>query len=57
MLAAGVVTFLRMGRGRWYRSTAPGVAKALVILVCLGAVGILGGMAITGIGLAAGRWF
>ena len=57
MLVLGVVTFLRMGRGRWYRSTGPGVAKALVILVCLGAVGTLGGMAITGIGLAAGRWF
>jgi hypothetical protein len=57
MLAAGVVTFLRMGRGRWYRSSGPGVAKALVILVCLSSVGTLGGMAISGIGLAAGLWF
>lgn len=57
MWVAGVATFLRMGRGRWYRSTGPGVAKALAILVGLASVGALGGIAITAVGMAAGRWF
>lgn len=57
MWVAGVATFLRMGRGRWYRTTGSGVAKALMILVCLSLVATVGAMAITAVGLAAGRWF
>ncbi|WEK58407.1 MAG: hypothetical protein P0Y52_02390 [Candidatus Brevundimonas phytovorans] len=57
MWVAGVVTFLRMGRGRWYRTIGPGVAKALMILIGLCSVAAVGTMAITAVGLAAGRWF
>ena len=53
----GVVTFIRMGKGRWYRTTGPGIAKALMILICLWLAGIGGGMVITAVGLAAGLWF
>lgn len=57
MWVLGLVTFLRMGRGRWYRGMGPGVAKALVVMTCLYVVGLVGGMAIIAIGLAAGLWF
>lgn len=57
MWVLGLVTFLRMGRSRWYRGVGPGVAKALVVMVCLYAVSLVGGMAITAVGLAAGLWF
>lgn len=57
MWAMGIGTFLRMGRGRWYRTTAAGVAKSLTALISLYAISLVGGMAITAIGLAAGLWF
>ena len=57
MWMLGVVTFIRMGKGRWYRTTGPGIAKALMILICLWLAGIGGGMVITAVGLAAGLWF
>lgn len=57
MWVMGIATFLRMGEGRWYRTTGPGVGKALVALIALYAISLVGGMAITAIGLAAGLWF
>ena len=57
MWVMGVVTFMRMGKGRWYRTAPLGVAKALAALLCLYASSLVGGMAITAIGLAAGLWF
>ena len=57
MWVMGIATFLRMGKGRWYRTTGPGVGKALVALIALFAISLVGGMAITAIGLAAGLWF
>lgn len=57
MWVMGVVTFLRMGRGRWYRTVGAGVAKGLTALISLYAISLIGGMAITAIGLAAGLWF
>lgn len=56
MWVLGVMTLLRMGKGRWYKTTGGGIAKALVVIICLYAVGLVGGMAITAVGLAAGRW-
>lgn len=46
----GAVTFFRMGRGRWFKSTAMGVLKAfllfvavqIVLIVCAGIVQIVG---------------
>jgi len=57
MWVLGVITFLRMGRGRWYRTIGFGVAKSLAVMVCLYAASLVGGMAIAAVGLAAGRWF
>lgn len=57
MLGLGVVTFLRMGRGRWYRATGAGVAKALVVAAALYLVSLIGGQFIVAVGLTAGRWF
>lgn len=57
MLGLGVVTFLRMGRGRWYRASVVGVGKALILAAALYLVSLVGGLFITMVGLAAGRWF
>jgi hypothetical protein len=57
MWVMGVVTFVRMGKGRWYRTIGAGVGKGLVVLLSLCAIGFLGSTIITAIGLAAGLWF
>lgn len=52
-LALSLVSFLRMGRGRWYRSTAVGVLKGLGLTVAVLAAGLLGGNLVVGVGLLA----
>ncbi|PZU00383.1 hypothetical protein [Brevundimonas sp.] len=50
----GVATFLRMGRGRWYRGGAVGLGKALVLQIAISAVMMVGSLLIAGVGVLAG---
>lgn len=52
----GVIAFLRMGRGRWYKSYGPGVGKSLVVLLAMQIVGIISTGLVTAVGLFAGRF-
>jgi len=51
--ALSLVSFLRMGRGRWYRSTAVGVMKGFALTLAVLAAGLLGGNLVVGVGLLA----
>jgi hypothetical protein len=50
----GVVAFMRMGAGRWYRSPAGGLFKGIVLAVAMQLVGLIGMIPILMIGLLAG---
>ncbi|MGH6978267.1 MAG: hypothetical protein ACRED4_03080 [Brevundimonas sp.] len=52
----GVVAFLRMGRGRWYKSYGPGVGKSLIVLLAMQIVGIIATSLVAAVGLFAGRF-
>ena len=54
MAVLGLVAFLRMGRGRWYRSPLAGFAKALILATAIAVIGLLGSMLVAAIGLYAG---
>lgn len=47
----GIVAFLRMGRGRWYRGTLAGVGKSLLLTICVQLAGMIGGVLVVGVGL------
>ena len=51
-----MAAFLRMGRGRWWRSPVAGGAKGLGLWVMLQVVGLIGFLPVIAIGLAAGRF-
>ena len=51
IIVLGLVAFLRMGRGRWFRSWLAGVGKALLLMLCVQIAGLLGGALVVGIGL------
>lgn len=55
MAILGLAAFLRMGRGRWYRSSLTGGFKALVLAAAIAVVGLLGSVVVAAIGLFAGR--
>lgn len=54
MAVLGLVAFLRMGRGRWYRSPLAGFGKALILATAIAVIGLLGSMLVAAIGLYAG---
>jgi len=54
MLVLGFTAFLRAGRGRWYRSTAVGVAKAATITMACFLATIVANIPLVAIGLAGG---
>lgn len=56
LFVVGVVTFLRMGRERWWRSPAEGLGKALLLGVAVQLAGVIGGAPVMAIGLLAGRF-
>jgi len=56
LFAIGVVTFMRMGRGRWWRSPAVGLGKALLLGLAVQLSGMIGGIPVVAIGLLAGRF-
>jgi hypothetical protein len=53
----GIITFMRMGAGRWWRSPIVGLGKAVLLGVALQIGAALGALPIIAIGLAAGRYF
>lgn len=50
----GVVVFMRMGRGRWYRGVAAGLGKGLVLQTAVSLMMLFGGLLMTGAGILAG---
>jgi hypothetical protein len=54
MLVIGFAAFLRAGRGRWYRSTAVGVAKAAAITIACFLATMVANIPLVAIGLAGG---
>lgn len=54
MLVIGLVVFLRMGRGRWFRSYPIGIAKAVLIQTVIGLIGLVGMYVVVGVGILAG---
>lgn len=53
LLILGVVAFMRMGRGRWYRGRLAGFGKSLVLLAALAVAALIGGQIVIGIGIVA----
>lgn len=56
LFAAGIVTFMRMGRGRWWKSPAVGLGKALLLGLAIQLAAVVGGAPVMIIGLLAGRF-
>ena len=53
----GVVVFVRMGRGRWYRGIAAGIGKGLVLQPAVSATMMVGSLMLAAIGVLAGLLF
>lgn len=53
LFGLSLIAFLRMGRGRWYRSAPVGVIKGVALTVAVLAAGLIGGNLVIGIGLLA----
>lgn len=56
LFVIGIVTFMRMGAGRWYRSPAAGMGKALLLAVAIQLASFIGMLPVLAIGLLAGRF-
>ncbi|GAW40253.1 hypothetical protein SH203_00650 [Brevundimonas sp. SH203] len=54
LFVLGVVTFVRMGRGRWYRGVAAGIGKGLVLQIAINLMMMLGSALMMVIGVLAG---
>lgn len=57
LFVLGVVVFVRMGRGRWYRGVAAGVSKGLVLQIAISAVMVIGSLLLAAVGVLAGLLF
>ncbi|HEY0104052.1 MAG TPA: hypothetical protein VGB60_11365 [Brevundimonas sp.] len=51
IILLGVITFVRMGQGRWFVSRFVGVLRAIALMLAVQLAAALGGMMIVGIGL------
>ena len=47
----GVVAFVRMGQGRWFKSRIVGVGKALLLMLAMQVASTIGGFLVVGIGI------
>ena len=47
----GIVAFVRMGHGRWFRSRLVGTGKAIVLMIGVQIAGAVGGALVIGIGI------
>lgn len=54
MLVLGIVAFMRMGRGRWYRGVVPGLAKGLIVMTAIGLSSAVATFIVMVIGVFAG---
>lgn len=53
----GVVVFMRMGRGRWYRGVAAGLCKGVALQTAVSLMMLVGGFLLMGAGILAGLLF
>ena len=53
-LVLGIVAFMRMGRGRWYRGVVPGLAKGLIVMTAIGLSSVVATFIVMVIGVFAG---
>jgi hypothetical protein len=51
IMLLGVITFFRMGRGRWFSSGLGGVVKAVALMLAVQIGGIFGGVMVGAIGI------
>lgn len=51
VILLGVIAFLRMGRGRWFRTTLAGIGKAILLMLAVQISGLIGGALVVAIGL------
>lgn len=51
IVVLGVFAFVRMGRGRWFATTAAGIGKSILLMLAVQISGMLGFVLIIGIGL------
>lgn len=56
MVVLSFVAFLRVGKGRWYRTTAGGLVKAAIITLVTFLATLLATFPLWAIGMAAGLW-
>ncbi|MDY6923987.1 MAG: hypothetical protein SWI22_08525 [Pseudomonadota bacterium] len=56
LFVIGIVTFMRMGAGRWWRSPVAGLGKAVVLAVTIQLASVFGMLPVLAIGLLAGRF-
>lgn len=56
LFVIGIVVFMRMGAGRWWRSPVMGIAKAVGLAIALQLAGAVGFAPVLAIGLLAGRF-
>lgn len=56
MLLIGFISFLRVGKGRWYRSTLGGVARAAAMTAATFIATVISTFPMLAIGLAGGIW-
>ena len=56
LIALGIVAFMRMGAGRWWRAPIGGLGKALLLTVAMQVIAVIGLLPVLAIGLAAGRF-
>jgi len=54
LIVIGIVAFMRMGAGRWWRSPAAGLGKALLLAVAVQLSSIVGMAAVIAVGLLGG---
>lgn len=51
IMALGVVAFVRMGQGRWFRSRFIGALKGIVVMAAVQVAAMLGGILVGGVGI------
>lgn len=51
IMLLGIITFLRMGRGRWFASYFAGLVKAVALMLAVQVAGMFGGILVGAIGI------
>jgi hypothetical protein len=51
IMLLGIVAFVRMGRGRWFKTSLGGVVKGVVLMIAVQIAAGFGGVLVGGIGI------